>query len=102
MFAIREYDLRRPTKKSSFILMTQRISDLAQLPPYLPNDLISSTRITKELEKMFSQTTSKCIRTIRNGSTVDVILKHTTDIYHVASYALGIFIFILVSYIILR
>lgn len=102
IFAIRDYDLRRPTTKSSFILMTQRISNLAQNHPYLPYDLMISTRITKRLEETVRSMLSTKIRTMRNGVMEEVEFKQTPTIYQSISYVLGLALLLLVSYILLK
>jgi len=102
IFAIRDYDLRRPAHKSSFILLTQRVSDLAQRPPYVPYDLIVCTRITKELENIVRQKVGRNIRTKKDGTMIEIAFKHTSDFYHQITYILGIIIFILISYVMFR
>jgi drug/metabolite transporter (DMT)-like permease len=102
MFAIRDYDLRCPTNKPSFILMTQRISELAQVPPYMPYALIEHSRITKSLELTVKQKIGKFVRTKQGNTIVEVDFKATNDFYYITSYALGMIVFILICYVILK
>jgi drug/metabolite transporter (DMT)-like permease len=102
MFAIRDYDLRRPANKSSFILIVQRISALAKLPPYLPYELISRTRITELLAETVRSKMHSKIRTNKNGSVVESEFNKTPAFYNTTNYILGFIILALVSYSILR